>query len=135
MAIDAVIDSIKRYDNKTVLLLRPRIDGDGHASIAGRRKLLITRNPDYEPQTGDEIWGNAHEVVISKNGIDFKFNRIVRHHDGRETVLGGSVVMDFRTKLPPSNEVRDLKRLIVDLSQRVESLEADRDAAEVWENQ
>lgn len=87
MSIDAVIDAIKRHPDKTELWLRPRIDSEGLATIAGRRWLLITVNPDYAPQTGDQVWGNAHQVVISKGGINFKFGRIMRLFDGTEEVL------------------------------------------------
>jgi hypothetical protein len=87
MAIDAVIDAVKRHPDKTELWLRARIDNEGRATLKGRRRLLITVNPDYAPQTGDEIWGNAHQVVISKNGIDYKFSRIMLLFDGTEKVL------------------------------------------------
>lgn len=87
MSIDAVIDAVKRHPDKTELWLRPRIDNGGRATLAGRRRLLITVNPDYAPQTGDQIWGNAHQVVISKHGVDYKFGRIMRLFDGSEEVL------------------------------------------------
>jgi hypothetical protein len=87
MAIDAVIDAVKRYPDKTELWLRRRIDAEGHSTLRGRRRLLITKNPDYEPQTGDEIWGNTRQVVISKQGQDHKFGRIMRIFDGTEQVL------------------------------------------------
>lgn len=87
MAIDAVVDAVKRHPDKTELWLRPRIDSEGHSTLAGRRRLLITKNPEYEPQTGDEIWGNTQQVVISKNGIDHKFGRIMKFFDGDEEVL------------------------------------------------
>src|SRR5690554_3634341 len=57
MSIDAVIDAVKRHPTKTELWIRPRIDSEGLSTIAGRRHLLITVNPDYAPQTGDPIWG------------------------------------------------------------------------------
>lgn len=76
MSIDAVISAVRREPDKTWLLLSPRLESDGTRSIAGRRQLSITHNPAYTPQTGDQIWGNAHEVVISKGGVDHKFRRI-----------------------------------------------------------
>lgn len=87
MAIDAVIDAVKRHPDKTELWLRRRIDAEGHSTLRGRRHLLITKNLEYEPQTGDEIWGNTRQVVISKQGHDYKFNRIMRFFDGTEEVL------------------------------------------------
>lgn len=86
MSIDAVIDAVKRHPDKTELWLRARVE-DGQSSIAGRRWLLITKRADYEPQTGDQIWGNAHQVVITKDGKDYKFGRIMRLWDGTEEVL------------------------------------------------
>jgi len=82
MAIDAVIESVRRQPDKTRLLLKPRRDRDGQLTIAGRRELFITKNPNYDPQVGDEIWGNTHQVVISKRGTDHKFRRIARYFDG-----------------------------------------------------
>jgi hypothetical protein len=87
MSVDAVIDAVKRHPDKTELWLRPRVERDGTATLRGRRLLTITVNPAYAPQPGDEIWGNAHQVVISKNGTDHKFGRIMRRFDGTEEVL------------------------------------------------
>lgn len=83
MAIDAVIEGVRHKTDKTELTLKPRRTSSGILSIAGRRKLLITLNPDYTPQVGDEIWGNAHEVVIK----DHKFRRIMRLWDGTHEIL------------------------------------------------
>lgn len=77
MAIDAVIDAVKRKPDVTELWLRARIGRDRRATIAGRRHLFIGKNPDYEPQPGDEIWGGSGFVVISKGGVDHRFERIV----------------------------------------------------------
>lgn len=83
MSIDAVIEVVYRRENMTRLLLKPRRDQRGRLlSIAGRRELLITKNADYAPQIGDEIWGNSSEVVISKNKVDHKFRRIERIYGG-----------------------------------------------------
>lgn len=73
MAIDAVIDAIRHREAAYQLWLRPRIDKDGQKTQAGRRRVMIERNPNYTPQPGDEIWGNSAELVISKNGTDHKF--------------------------------------------------------------
>lgn len=82
MAIDARISMVHRQADKTRLLLEARHGRNGELTLPGRREMFITKNPDYEPQVGDEIWGNAHEVVISKLGTDHKFRRIMRLYDG-----------------------------------------------------
>ena len=87
MAIDARISAVRRRADKTELTLEPRRDRNGQLTIAGRRHLLITKNPDYAPQVGDEIWGVCDQVVISKAGKDHKFRRIMRLYDGSEQVL------------------------------------------------
>lgn len=89
MSIDAVIDAIKRHPDHIELWLRSRIDSDGLATIAGRRHLLITCNPDCDPQTGDQVWGNAHQVVISRGGKDHLFGRVMRLWSGTKWVLWG----------------------------------------------
>lgn len=83
MAIDAVIEVVHRQSDMTRLLLKPRRDRDGQLTIAGQRELLITKNPAYEPQVGDQIWGNTHQVKI--RGHDFR--RIMRVYGDRFEVL------------------------------------------------
>jgi hypothetical protein len=78
MSIDAVISAVRREDDKTWLLLSPRQESDGTFSIAGRRQLYITLNPDHAPQTGEQIWGNAHEVKIGEHS----YRRIMKLWDG-----------------------------------------------------
>lgn len=79
MSIDAVIEAVRREPDKTFLLLKPRVDSKGIKSIPGQRQLYITRNPKYEPQVGDEIWGNAQQVVINS---DHSFRRMRKLWDG-----------------------------------------------------
>lgn len=79
MSIDAKIEVIRHKPHKHVVLLKPRYPG----GIAGRRELHITRNPEYIPQVGDEIWGNAHQCVV--NGHEYR--RIMQLWDGTEEIL------------------------------------------------
>lgn len=83
MSIDAHISAVRRYANKTELSLEPRRSPDRQSGIPGRRKLMITKNPNYKPQVGDEIWGNAHQCMIG----DHSFRRIMRLYDGTEEIL------------------------------------------------
>lgn len=83
MAIDAKIVAVRRAEDKTTLTLAPRRQSDGTLSIAGRRQLFITKNPDYEPQVGDEIWGNANQVMIREHS----FRRIMELWNGTFEVL------------------------------------------------
>lgn len=79
MSIDARIISVRRRADRTDLVLEPR----QQAAIAGRRQLSITKNPDYEPQVGDKIWGNAHQCMIGRH----EFRRIMLLWDGTRQVL------------------------------------------------
>jgi hypothetical protein len=83
MSIDAVISAVRREQDKTWLLLSPRQEEDGTFSLAGRRQLYITNNPNHQPQTGEQIWGNAHEVMIGEH----RYQRIMRLWDGTYVVL------------------------------------------------
>jgi hypothetical protein len=78
MALDGVIDALKRHDTYTEVWLRPRIDSEGQRSIAGQRRVLISVNPNYTPQTGDQLWGGVGFAVISKDGVDHRFDRLVQ---------------------------------------------------------
>ena len=78
MSIDAVIVGVRREPDKTLLTLAPRRELDGTLSIAGRRQLYITKNPDYEPQLRDEIWGNSGQVMIREHS----FRRMAKLFDG-----------------------------------------------------
>ena len=79
MAINAKIEAVRHKATKHVLVLKPRVFGE----VAGRRILHVTKNPDYVPQVGDEIWGNAHECRIGQHA----FRRIMQLWDGTEQVL------------------------------------------------
>jgi hypothetical protein len=74
MSIDAVIVGIRREPDRTMLTLAPRRERDGTLSIAGRSQLYITKNPNYEPQIRDEIWGNTSQVMIG----DHEFSRLTK---------------------------------------------------------
>ena len=79
MSIDARIVAIRHKTNKHVLTLVKR----ERYGYAGRRILHITRNPDYVPQVGDEIWGNANQCMIRGH----EFRRIMQLWDGSEEFL------------------------------------------------
>jgi hypothetical protein len=79
MSIDARIASVRHTPTKHILKLAPRERG----GIAGQRTLHITRNPDYVPHAGDEIWGNASQCMVGPH----EFRRIMQLWDGTEKVL------------------------------------------------
>ena len=74
MSIDAVIQGVRRMPDKSLLLLRGRQAGER----PGRRLLYVTRNPGYEPQVGDEIWGDTQKCLIGEH----VFWRIMKLYDG-----------------------------------------------------
>ena len=79
MAINAKIEAVRHTPAKHIVWLKPSEPG----AIAGRRELHLTQNPDYVPQVGDAIWGNAHECKIGRH----EFRRIMQLWDGSEQGL------------------------------------------------
>lgn len=85
MSIDAVIEAVIYKPDKHILTLRGRkpFPTAKRLDPPGRRILHITRNPEYIPHPGDEIWGNSHSCMIGKH----EFRRIMQLWDGSEKVL------------------------------------------------
>lgn len=79
MSISARITAVRHERDKHVLTLASTEKGTG----PGRRILHIQRNQAYTPSVRDEVWGNAHEVVIGGH----LFRRIMQMWDGIEQVL------------------------------------------------
>ena len=82
MALDGVIESLRRHVDYTEVYLKPRVDKQGIKTIAGRRRVLLSINQDYTPQIGDELWGGVGFAIISKGGVDHHFDRLVQKQGG-----------------------------------------------------
>jgi hypothetical protein len=67
MAIDAVIRTITEDGDDLILELEPRVNSDGHSTLAGRDTLKI-KDFKFKPEVGQEIWGGSSTVHIEPTG-------------------------------------------------------------------